>query len=50
METTYPFANCNGPINYFYGLLQDLPHLLRITLYSMADISKQIDEGQEKWR
>ena len=20
------------------------------TLYSMADISKQIDEGQEKWR
>jgi hypothetical protein len=42
--------NRYGPINYLYGLLQDLPHPLHTTLYSMADLRKQVNEGQEKWR
>ena len=48
-ETLYPFANHYRFINYLYRLLQDLSHLLYI-LYNIIDISKQVNEGQEKWR
>jgi len=33
------------PVNRFYGPLQELFRPLRTTLYSMADISKQVSEG-----
>jgi hypothetical protein len=47
-ETPYPSAKHYGPVNRLYGPLQDLPYPLRTTLYSMADISKQISD-QKKW-
>jgi hypothetical protein len=51
-------SNYYGPVNRFYGPLQDLPHPLQATTtryvlhytHSMADLSKQVDEGQKKWR
>src|ERR1700722_7931785 len=36
-------------INYLYGLPQDLFYPLYI-LYSMVDITRQVSEGQKKWR
>ena len=62
METPHPSINLYGPVNCLYGPLQDLtetPTLLQTvtdinhlygTLYSIADISKQVSEGQKKWR
>jgi len=41
----YPSTNRHGPINRFYGPLQDLFHPLRTILYSIADISKQVNKG-----
>ena len=46
----YPPMNRYGPINQFYTPLQDLSRPLRTILYSIADISKQVNKGQKKWR
>ena len=61
----YPSVNRYGPVNHLYGPLRRPLTLLRTTtdlsrplppathyttLYSMADLRKQVDEGQDKWR
>jgi hypothetical protein len=49
METPYPPANCYGHQLPLWTTVKPLPPTTHYTtLYSMADISKQIDEGQEK--
>ena len=48
METPYPSANRYGPANRFYRPYKT--SATRHVLHSMADISKQVSEGQKKWR
>ena len=50
METPYPSTNHYRPVNHCYGQLQDPSTCYILPYTSMADIRKQVDEGQDKWR